>query len=85
MKKGILKTLLLIILLVLAVLIGKAVSDAASGVRFLSFLSAAASFGISTFTVDLAVVRFTFGMTVELHVAQAVFLLVAILTYYRIH
>lgn len=85
MKKGILKTLLLIVLLLLAVVLGKAVSDACAGVRFLSFLSAAASFGISTVNVDLAVVRFTFGMSVEIHVAQAILLLAAILGYNRIH
>mgnify|MGYP000874973398 CR=1 FL=1 len=85
MKKGILKTLLLIVLLILAVVLGKAVSDAAAGVRFLSFLSAGASFGISTVNVDLAVVRFTFGMTVNLNVAQALLLLAAIFGYNRIH
>ncbi|MCI1965613.1 MAG: DUF4321 domain-containing protein [Oscillospiraceae bacterium] len=85
MKKGILKILLLIILLVLAVVLGKAVSDAAAGVPFLSFLSAGANFGISPVTVDLSILRFTFGMTVDLHVAQAVFLLVAIFGYNRIH
>ncbi|XOQ43028.1 MAG: DUF4321 domain-containing protein [Clostridium sp.] len=85
MKKGILKTLLLIVLLVLAVVLGKAISDAAAGMQFLSFLSAGASFGISTVTVDLAVLRFTFGMTVDLHVAQALLLLLAILVYYRVN
>lgn len=85
MKKGILKTLLFIVLLVLAVVLGKAISDAAAGVRFLSFLSAGATFGISTVNVNLAILRFTFGMTVDLHVAQALLLLVAILIYNRIH
>lgn len=85
MKKGILKTLLFIVLLVLAVVLGKAVSDAAAGARFFSFLSAGASFGISTFTVNLSILRFTFGMTVDLHVAQALLLLAAILGYNRIH
>ncbi len=84
MKKGILKTLLLIVMLILAVILGKAISDAAAGVRFLSFLSAGASFGISTVNVDLSIVRFTFGMTVNLHVAQALLLLAAILAYSRI-
>lgn len=85
MKKGILKTLLFIVMLLLAVVLGKAVSDASAGVRFLSFLSAGASFGVSTVNVDLAVVRFTFGMSVEIHVAQAILLLAAILVYNRIH
>jgi hypothetical protein len=84
MKKGILKTLLFIVLLILAVILGKAVSDAAAGVRFLSFLSAGASFGISTVTVNLSILRFTFGMTVDIHVAQALLLLAAILGYNRI-
>lgn len=85
MKKGILKTLLLVVLLLLAVVLGKAISEACVGVRFLSFLSAGASFGISTVNVDLSVVRFTFGMTVEIHVAQALLLLAALLGYNRIH
>lgn len=85
MKKGILKTLLFIVLLLLAVVLGKAAAEACAGIRFLSFLSAGASFGISTVNVDLSVVRFTFGMTVQIHVAQAILLLAAILGYSRIH
>lgn len=85
MKKGILKSLLFVVMLLLAVVLGKAVSDASAGVRFLSFLSAGASFGVSTVNVDLSVIRLTFGMAVEIHVAQALLLLAAILIYNRIH
>lgn len=85
MKKGILRTLLLIVLLVLAVVLGKAVAAAVAGIRILSWLAAGANFGISTVSVNLAVVRFTFGMTVEINVAQALLLLAAIFSYNRIH
>lgn len=85
MKKGILKSLLFVVMLLLAIVLGKAVSDASAGIRFLSILSAGASFGVSTVNVDLSVIRFTFGMAVDIHVAQALLLLAAILIYNRIH
>ena len=85
MKNGIPRIFLFIVLLVLAIVLGKAVSDVAAGTRFFSFLSAGANFGISTVTIDLAVLRLTFGMTINLNVAQALFLLAAIFVYYRVN
>ncbi len=71
-------------MLVLAVVLGKAVGAVAADVPFLSWLAAGAKFGVSTFTVDLAVVQFTFGMMVSINVAQALLLLAAILVCVRI-
>ena len=84
MKKGILKTLLIVVLLLLAVVLGKAGASALTGVKFLSWLGACAKFGISTVTVDLSVLQFTFGMMININVLQAILLLAAILFCSRI-
>jgi hypothetical protein len=84
MKKGIIKTLLFIILILLAVVLGKAVGNAVTGISFLSWLAIAAKFGVSTVTVDLSVLQVTFGMMVNINVAQTLLLLIAIFVYIRI-
>ncbi len=84
MKKGIIKTLLFVVLILLAIVLGKAAAAAVAGIRFLSWLGIAAKFGVSTVTVNLAVVQFTFGMMVNINVAQSLLLLLAIFLYTRI-
>lgn len=84
MKKGIIKTLSFIVLIILAIVLGKAIGTAVSGIRFLSWLAIAAKFGVSTVTVDLSVLQLTFGMMIDINVAQAILLLAAILTYTKI-
>lgn len=84
MKKGIVKTISLILLIVLAVVLGKAAAGAAAGVPSLAWLAIAAKFGVSTVTVDLSVLQVTFGMMIDINVAQAILLLAAILIYTRI-
>lgn len=84
MKKGIIKTLLFVALLVLAVVIGKILGGAFQNIPWLAWLGAGAGFGISPVTVDLAILQFTFGMTVQINAAQAILLLAAIFTYLRI-
>ena len=76
MKRNLVKTLLLIVLLLLAV---------CANVAFLDWLSLSASFGLDPTTLDLAIVKFTFGAKIALNTAQAILLLVAILIYSRIH
>lgn len=85
MKKNIIKTLLLIILLLLAVVLGRILGSACAGIKYLSWLGAAANFGLSPVDLDLSVVKFTFGMIVNINVAQAVLLLIAIFSYTRIN
>ncbi len=84
MKKGIIKTLFFIVMILLAIVLGKAAGNAAAGVRFLSWLAIAAKFGVSTVTIDLSVLQVTFGMMININVAQAILLLVAIFVYTRI-
>lgn len=84
MKKGIIKTLFFIVMILLAVVLGKAIGGAVTDVRFLSWLAIAAKFGISTVTIDLSVLQITFGMMININVAQAILLLVAIFVYTRI-
>ena len=85
MKRNLVKTLLLIVLLLLAVVLGKALGDVCANVAFLDWLSLSASFGLDPTTLDLAIVKFTFGAKIALNTAQAILLLVAILIYSRIH
>jgi hypothetical protein len=84
MKKGIIRALLFVTLVVLAIVLGKAAGSAAGGIPYLSWLAIAAKFGVSTVTVDLAVLTLTFGLIVDINVAQAILLLAAIFTYIRI-
>lgn len=84
MKKNMIKTLLLIILLLLAVVLGKIIGTASIGAKYLAWLGAGASFGFSPLAVNLSVVSFTLGIMVNINVAQAILLLIAILSYTRI-
>lgn len=81
MKHNLLKSLLLIILLLLAVVLGKLVGSVTQNVAFLSWLGMGANFGFAPVAVDLSVVTFTFGILININVAQAILLLAAILIY----
>ncbi|MCI1981773.1 MAG: DUF4321 domain-containing protein [Oscillospiraceae bacterium] len=84
MKKGILKTLLLIVLLMLAVVLGKAAGNAAAGTKLLFWLGMSAKFGMPAVTIDLSVIRLTFGITIDINAAQALLLLASIFIYVHI-
>lgn len=84
MKKNLLKNLLLIVLLVLAVVLGQVIGTVTAHVSSLSWLGLGISFGFLPVKVDLSVVNFTFGLIVKINVAQAILLLVAILSYVKI-
>lgn len=84
MKKGLLKTFLFIVMLILAVVLGKAVSSACMDIRYLSWLAASATFGFSPIKVDLSVISFTVGMSININAAQALLLLAAVLIETRI-
>ncbi|XOQ47955.1 MAG: DUF4321 domain-containing protein [Eubacteriales bacterium] len=84
MKKNGIRTLLLIILLVLAVVLGQIIGTSCAGIKNVSWLGATAKFGLSPVELDLSVVKFTFGMLVNINVAQAILLLAAILAYIKI-
>lgn len=77
MKQGILKTFLILVMFILAVVLGKAIAFACADVRFFSWLAASARFGFSPVTVNLAVVNLTFGVSVDINAAQALLLLAA--------
>ncbi len=84
MKKNLIKTLLLIIMLLLSVVLGQIIGTACIGMKYLSWLGAAANFGLSPVELNLSVVKFTFGMIISINVAQAILLLIAILSYTKI-
>lgn len=61
-----------ILLLLSGVILGSFVSELTKGVKGLSWLSYGSSFGIGSptpFTVDLAVVKLTFGLSFHLSIA----------------
>lgn len=84
MKRSIIKTLLLIVLLLLAIVLGKVLGDVCASSAAFNWLAMAASFGLAPTTLDLAIVNFTFGVSIHLNTAQAILLLIAILVYSRI-
>ena len=84
MKNNAIKTLSLIILLLLAVVLGKIIGAACIGIKYAAWLGAGASFGFSPLSVNLSVVSFTFGVMISINVAQAILLLIAILSYSKI-
>jgi hypothetical protein len=84
MKNNLIKTLLLIILLLLAIVLGKIIGAACVGIKYAAWLGASTKFGFSPLAVDLSVVNFTFGIMININVAQAVLLLIAILSYTKI-
>lgn len=81
MKHNWLKNLFLVILLVLAVVLGKLLGTVTAKLPFLAWLGMSADFGLKPVTVDLAVVNFTFGLMININVAQALLLAVAILAF----
>ena len=81
MKRKLIKTLLLIVLLLLAVVLGIVIGNVCEGVKGFSWLALSATFGLQPTTISLAVMELTFGLTVQVNVAQAILLLVAILIY----
>ena len=71
-------------MLVLAILLGKAAGDMTAGIKWLSWLGAYAKFGISTVNINLSVLQITFGMMVNINVAQTILLLTSIFIYTKI-
>ena len=84
MKNNFLKTVLLIILLLLAVVLGQIIGDACSSNKYLSWLSASPSFGFSPVELNLSVIKLTFGAWIKINVAQAILILTAIISYTKI-
>ncbi len=84
MKKGIVKTLLLIILLLLAIVLGKIIGTATAGISYLSWLDVAAKFGFTPINLDLTVINLTIGAMINVNVAQAILLLASIIIYTRV-
>lgn len=78
MKKSPLKTILRIVLLLLAIILGKLLGEACSGVPFLAWLNMGSQFSLSPTTLNLAVFTLTFGVSVGINIAQGLFLVLAI-------
>lgn len=81
MKQNWLRTLLLVVLLLLAVVLGKLLGDMTQSIAFLSWLGMGANFGFAPVSIDLSVMTLTFGILINFNVAQALLLVAAILIY----
>lgn len=79
MKKNPLKTILGIILLLLAIILGKLLGEACAGVPFLAWLNMGSQFSLSPTTLNLAVFSLTFGVSIGINIAQGLFLVLAII------
>ena len=84
MKRTFLRTLLLIVILLLAVVLGQVIGEACTNISVLSWLSIPVQFGLEPTLINLHVIQLTFGIVINFNVAQAIFLLVAIIAYSRI-
>lgn len=84
MKKGLVKSIWLIVLLLLAIVLGSVAGEAARGVDALSWLGTPARFGFAPVTLDLSVANVTLGAQISLSAAQAILLAAAILIYIRL-
>ena len=81
MKNKFLKYLLLVVLLLLAVILGKFIGGTVPDVSFLSWLGAGASFGFAPFTLNLAILELTMGFQFSVNIAQIILLIVGIFIY----
>lgn len=85
MKKGLLRGIFLIVLLLLAIVLGKVGGDAALQVPWLHWLGLSANFGFDPVSVDLSVLQCTVGLRLSVNVLQAILLLLGILLYTRVN
>ncbi len=83
MKNKLIKTLVLIVLLLLAVILGKVIGSAVTGISFLSWLGLGADFGFDPVALDLAVMNLTFGFHFAVNIAQILLILIAVFVYSR--
>ena len=84
MKRTFLRTVLIVVLLLLAVVLGQVIGEACGNISFLSWLAINVQFGLNPTVINLHVIELTFGIVVNFNVAQAIFLLFAIIAYSRI-
>lgn len=83
MRNKFLRNLLLIVLLLLAVILGKIIGDAVPGVSFLSWLGEGAKFGFAPFTLNLAILELTLGFQFSINIAQILLIIIAIFVFSR--
>lgn len=80
MKKG----LLMFSLVMMAVFLGNAIGEAAANSESIEWLGKTYEVGISTFDIDLQLCVLTFGLHIQVCIAEVLLLLVALLFYPRL-
>ncbi len=81
MKRGYRSTALLVILLLVGLVIGGVLGQAFQ--KVLPILSFGKSIGLDTTTLDLGIILVTFGFTINLNLAGAIGLIIALILYQR--
>ncbi len=80
MKKALLMSLFIIAAIVLGALIG----GGCEGVEYLNWLSYSKDFSFQPGTIDIDVLSFTFGFSINVCVAQLILVFVGLFSYYKL-
>lgn len=83
MRRNYHNTTLLVILLLVGLVIGDIIGDALG--KYLPFLAQGNSVGLSTTTLDLGIIALTLGFKINLNLAGAIGLIIAILLYQKMY
>ncbi len=78
------KTALFIILLLTAVFLGAIIGSGTEKVSFLQWLSYGKSISIDNISIDLIIIKFNFGCTFSINIAQLILMLGAFFVYPKI-
>ncbi len=75
------RTFLLLFYLLAGIIVGSLLAQLFAGVPALSWLAYYAEIGFDPFTLDLAILNFTFGMRMGINVAQVITISLALFIY----
>ena len=77
------RTLLMLLYLFGGLLLGTLLSEIAQKISWLSWLCWGKSIGINSLSVDLAVIQFSFGITISMNVALFFCIVAAVIVYVK--
>ena len=77
-----------VLIIIVGGIIGGLIADLTHNISFLSWLSYGGTFGIATgapMVIDLGIMKFTFGLTVNITVAVVIGLLVSVIIWKKVN
>ncbi|MGI5893829.1 MAG: DUF4321 domain-containing protein [Candidatus Merdivicinus sp.] len=77
------RTLLLVLYLFGGILLGTLLSEIAAKVSWLKWLCLGKSIGINSFSVDLSVLQFEFGIHISMNIALLLCIVLAVILYVK--